>query len=85
MLEANIIKQTEMKEKIRREYLKQMRKLLKTKSSVAEIFHQKNKHLDGPPCTILKILFKMDKGRTPTNRTEDKKVVDDAKGLTSER
>ena len=41
--------------------------------------------LDCPLCKILGTILKMDSGRTQTNGSEDKKINDDAQGLTFER
>ena len=36
--------------------------------------HQKNKHLDIPPCKIHRTILNWDKGGTQTNRQKDKRV-----------
>ena len=44
-----------------------------------------NKHLGCPHCKKFGAILEMDDGRTPTNRPEDKKAIDDEEGFTPER
>ena len=81
ILEVDIMNQVEIKEKIRKEYLK----LLETKLCSRKLSHQRNKHLGIPLCKILETILKRSKGRTQWKGPEDKKADDDAQGLISER
>ena len=58
ILEAGTIKHAEMKEKIKNEFLKRMKKLLETK------LHCRNLIKGCPPCKILGTILKMDERRT---------------------
>ena len=74
--------QTEMKEKVRKEFLKRTRKLLKIKLCSRNLVKEINTWT-APPCKILGTILKMDTGRTLINGPEDKNV-DDTQSLTSE-
>ena len=78
ILKANTIKQTDMKDEIRRKGM-----LLETKFCIRNLIRDKN--LDCPPYKILGTILEMNEERTPTNGAEEKKADDDAQGLTSER
>ena len=71
-------------EKIRKEYPRRTKKLLKRKA-LGRKSHQRDKHLDSFPCKILPTIPKMDEGRTQINGPKDKKIDDYKKGFTSER
>ena len=73
ILEADTIKQPEMKEKIKKEYLKRTRKLLEIKLYNRN-HNQKDKHLGCCSCKILGIILKVGERRTKTNGPENKKI-----------
>ena len=75
ILEVDSIKQTETKEKTRKEYLKITRKLLKTKLRKKNLI---KRYLSSPSCKILKTIFKMHKGKTRKKGTKNKEIDDDA-------
>ena len=77
ILEADAIKQVEMKEKVKKEYLRRIRKLLKTKLYSRNLIKGINTWAI-PPCKILGAILKVDEGRTYTNRPENKKSQEDA-------
>ena len=77
ILEADAIKQVEMKEKNKKEYLRRTRKLLENKL-YGKKSHQRDKHLSCPPRKIRGTILKLDEGRTSTNWPENKKTHDDA-------
>ena len=64
-----------MKEKIRKEYLRRTRKFLETKFCSRNLIKGINTWVISSD-KILRTILKMDKGRTQTNRPEDKKVDD---------
>ena len=67
------------RKKIKKESLKNKRnQFLRQKS------HQSYKNLSRTSCKIFGTILEMDKGRTQMNGSEDKKVGDDAQGLTYE-
>ena len=74
ILEVDTIKQVEMKEKIKKEYLRRTRQL-----------YCRTKHLGCLPHKIVGTILEVDEGRTSTNESENKKTNDDAQGLTLER
>ena len=45
----------------------------------------KNKYLSSPSCKILRTILKINNGGNQTDRTKNKKIDNDAQGLTSER
>ena len=59
ILEAETIKQVEMKDKIRKEYLRRTRKLLETKI-LPQKPHQRNKYLGCAPRYIFRTLPQVD-------------------------
>ena len=73
ILELDIIKQVEMKEKS----VSQMNKETSQNQTLQLESHQRNKHRGCPPCKIFGTILK--------NGPEDKKTNDDAIGLTFER
>ena len=71
ILEVDIIKPAEIKEKIKKENLRRRRKLLETK------LYDRNL-MDCLPCNIPRNILKVDKRRNSTKRPENKKSHDDA-------
>ena len=72
ILEADAIKQMNMKEKIKMSISDEQENFSKLG------FAAGNKYLSGPLCKILGNILEMDEGRTSTNGPEDKKANDDA-------
>ena len=83
MLEADIVKQAEIKDKITKSTSDERENFLKP-SSAAET-SSKGKSLGNPPCKPLRTILKIDKGKTQTNGPKGKKVDDNAQGLTFAR
>ena len=77
ILEADAIKQAEMKEKIRKWHLRRTRIQLENKLYSWHLIKGKNTRSFPPPWKILGISLKMDKGWTQTNGQTDKKIDDD--------
>ena len=65
-----------MKEKIRR--VPQVNEKASQIQTLQQKSHQRDQHLDCPPCKMLKTIHKMDKERTSINGPEDKKANDNA-------
>ena len=80
ILEADTIKQVDMKEKIRKYHLRRTRKLLS--QVLQQKSHQINKHLGSFPCKVLWTILKWTREEL---RQMDKKVDDYAQDLTSKR
>ena len=78
ILEADTIKQAEIKEKIRR--APQKNKKTSQNQTLPQKSHQRDKHQDSPPCKILRTILNMDKGRTQTNGPKKKNVNNNAQG-----
>ena len=76
ILEADTIKQAEMKEQISKEYPRRTKNLFKT-NFCRKKFHQRDKHLGDPPCKMLGTILKMDEGRNLTSEPEKKKDDND--------
>ena len=77
IIEADNIKQVEMKEKNEKEHLRKTRKQLVTKLYSMNLI-KRNKYLGCFPCKILGTIFEVDEGRTLTNGRKNKKTNDDA-------
>ena len=79
ILEANTIKKVKMREKLRKEYIRWIRKLLKinhcSRKLITDSFYRK----------IHRTILKMDKVGTQVNEQEDDKVEDHSLGLTAKR
>ena len=73
ILEVDTIKQVKMKRKFLKEYLRRTRKLLETKFCRRNLIKGINTGVVSP-CKILWTILKMDKGRTQTNGSQDKKT-----------
>ena len=86
ILAVDTIKQAETKEKKKKERksIKMNEKTFRNQP-LQQKSCQRNKHQGSPSWTILRIILEMDKGRTSTNRQENKKTDDDKLGFTSER
>ena len=78
------IKQAKTEEKIRKRVSQKNRKASQNKAQQQKA-HQRDKHLGSPPLQEIWNSLKIDKKGTQTNGLEDKKVDNDAQGLTSER
>ena len=76
IMEADTIKQVEMKEKFKKLYLRRTKKLLETKLYCGNLIKGINTWA-APPCKILGTILKVDLGRTPANGAEHKKTHDD--------
>ena len=72
-----IIKQAKMKEKNLKS-VSQENKKTNGNQTISEKSHQRNKHLDCPPCKIHRTILKADEGRTSTNGPKNQKTHDDA-------
>ena len=79
ILEADSIKQAEMKERKRKEFLRRTRKLPETKASSRNLINM-YKLLGLYPCKIFGTVLKMNQGGIQTNVPEDQKVDDDEQG-----
>ena len=75
ILEADTIKQVQMKDLIRKEYLRRTRKLLETKLSSRNLI-KRNKYLSYATSQIFGILSQVDPRGTSTNEPKDKKNND---------
>ena len=60
ILGADSIKETEIKEKIRKEYLKRLKKT-SWNQALQQKSYQRYKHLSSHPCKILRTILKIDK------------------------
>ena len=65
-LEADTIKQAEMKEKNKKRVLQTNEKMSQNQS-LQQKSHQRDEHLSSPPCKILETILKMNKVGTQTN------------------
>ena len=83
ILEVDTIKQVGMKEKIKK--VSQENKKTTQNQIMSQKSHQRSKHLGCFPCQMLRMILKVNKGRTSTNLPENKKTNNDAWSLTSER
>ena len=84
ILEVETIKQVEMKEKIKKEYLKKTEKQLETKLCCRNLC----KGINAKAVSIVRYsgpFIDVDKGRSQTNGLENKKTHADALGVTSQR
>ena len=77
ILEADTIKQVEMKEKIKKEYLRRTKKTTWDKTLLQELC-QRDKYLGCLPRRTLGTILEVDQRRTQTNGLENKKTNDDA-------
>ena len=83
ILEAATIKQAEIEEKKRNEYLRRKRKLCETKLCSRNIIKWINTR--SSPSSKIWTILKMDEGENQTNESKDKKVDNDSQDITSER
>ena len=74
ILEADTIKQEEMKEKVKKEYFRRIRKLLETK--LLQQPYQRNKYQGCPARKIFVNILEVDPRRIKTNGPETKKTND---------
>ena len=72
ILKVDTIKQAEMKEKKKKEYLRRTRKLLETKLYSRNLIKEIDTWAASLPCKILGTILKVDIGRTLTNGLENK-------------
>ena len=83
IFEADTIKQVEMKEDIKKAYIRKTRKLLETKLFSRNLVKWINSWAV-PPRKIFGTILEVD-WRTQTNEPENKKINDHAKGIASQR
>ena len=76
ILKADTIKQVEMKDKIKTEYLRRTRELLETKLSSRNLI--KNKYLGCTPHKIFRTIFEVNQRITLANGPKNKKTNDHA-------
>ena len=73
-----------MEKKSFKKYLWRTRKLLETTLDSRNLI-KRDKYPDCPPSKIIRVVLEVDEGRTLTNGAENKKINDNAEGLTSQR
>ena len=84
ILEANTVKQVEMKEQIKKRISQEKEKTTRNQT-IQQKSHYRDKNLGCHPSKILGNILKVDEGKTSTNGLENKKTIDDTWGLTSQR